>query len=67
MKRWEFLVMIVSFSAIYNEDGEVSGYLGMGKISAEKKIELSLIKTSKLLDEAEGISKNWKLAIEICY
>jgi PAS domain S-box-containing protein len=32
------LVMIVSFSAIYNEDGEVSGYLGMGKdISAEKK------------------------------
>jgi PAS domain S-box-containing protein len=58
------LVMIISFSAIYNKDGEVSGYLGIGKdISAEKKLELRLIKTRKLLDEAEGISKtgSWQL------
>jgi hypothetical protein len=58
--------MIVSFSAIYNEDGEVSGYLGMGKISAEKKIELSLIKPANYLMKQRE-SKNWKLAIEICY
>jgi hypothetical protein len=38
------------YPAIYNEDGEVSGYLGMGKdISAEKKIELSLIKPANYL------------------
>jgi hypothetical protein len=49
--------MIVSFSAIYNEDGEVSGYLGMGKIFGRKKNRIKFNKTSKLLDEAEGISK----------
>ena len=58
------VVMIVSFSAIYNEDGEVSGYLGIGKdISAEKKLELKLTKTRKLLNEVEGIAKtgSWQL------
>ena len=63
-KDGSLLVMVVSFSAFCNEDGEVSGYLGIEKdISAEKKIELSLLKTSKLLDETEGISKtgSWQL------
>jgi hypothetical protein len=37
------------YPAIYNEDGEVSGYLGMGKDIGRKKIELSLIKPANYL------------------
>jgi hypothetical protein len=46
----------------YNEDGEVSGYLGMGKIFRPKKNRISLIKPTNYLMMKRGISKlGWQL------
>jgi hypothetical protein len=46
--------MIVSFSAIYNEDGEVSGYLGMGKIFWPKKNRIKFNKPANLMKQRES-------------
>ncbi|NGY38026.1 PAS domain S-box protein [Flavobacterium sp. XN-5] len=53
----------LTVTAIKNRDGEVSGYLGIGKdISQEKEIELNLINSNTLLDESQKIAKigSWR-------
>ncbi|MGO4816888.1 PAS domain S-box protein [Flavobacterium sp. W22_SRS_FP1] len=55
--------VIVSLSSIINIHGDKMGFLGIGKdITKQKEVELNLINSNKLLDEAETIAKtgSWK-------
>jgi PAS domain S-box-containing protein len=62
-KDGSLMTVIVSFSPIMNIHGDKTGFLAIGKdITKEKEVELSLINSNKLLDEAETIAKtgSWK-------
>mgnify|MGYP003644318359 CR=1 FL=1 len=55
--------MVLSVTAIKNIDGELTGYLGIGKdITKQKEAELNLLNSNLLLDESENIAKigSWK-------
>jgi PAS domain S-box-containing protein len=55
--------MLLSLTAVKNIDGDITGYLGIGKdVTKQKKAELNLIKSNKLLDDSESIAKtgSWK-------
>ncbi len=55
--------MLLSITAVKNNDGENIGFLGIGKdITKEKEAELKLLNSYELLDEAQVINKrgSWK-------
>jgi PAS domain S-box-containing protein len=57
------VIVNVSISPIINIHGDKTGFVGIGKdITKQKEVELSLINSNKLLDEAETIAKtgSWK-------
>jgi PAS domain S-box-containing protein len=69
-KEWTYnrkdgssFTMLLSLSAVRNFSGVITGYLGIGKdITKQKKAELNLVNSNKLLDESERIAKtgSWK-------
>ncbi|UQD56511.1 PAS domain S-box protein [Flavobacterium sp. K5-23] len=55
--------VLLSVTAIKNQLGEITGYLGIAKdISKEKEFELNLINSKKLIEESQRIAKigSWK-------
>lgn len=62
-KDGSLIPVVLSVTAIKNNLGELTGYLGISKnIAKEKEAELNLISSNKLLDESQSIAKigSWK-------
>ena len=62
-KDGSLIPIVLSITAIKNNLGELTGYLGISKdITNEKEAELNLISSNKLLDESQSIAKigSWK-------
>ncbi|MFV5692713.1 PAS domain S-box protein [Flavobacterium sp. LT1R49] len=62
-KDGSLIPIVLSITAIKNNLGELTGYLGISKdITKEKEAELNLISSNKLLDESQSIAKigSWK-------
>lgn len=62
-KDGSLIPVVLSVTAIKDNQGEITGYLGISKdITKEKEIELNLINNNELLDESQSIAKtgSWK-------
>ncbi|MBP2284654.1 PAS domain S-box-containing protein [Flavobacterium sp. CG_23.5] len=62
-KDGSLIPVVLSVTAIKDNQGEIAGYLGISKdITKEKEAELNLINSNKLFDESQSIAKtgSWK-------